>query len=94
MNPIVSLEGRTIVVTGAGQGIGKAIVETAVALGANVVAVDLNGETLGAVAAAQPEGRVLAEAVNACEAGDNKGCPLIDSLSSGGPDRAPGRPNL
>jgi MerR family mercuric resistance operon transcriptional regulator len=38
--------------------------------------------------------RVLAEAVNACEAGDNKGCPLIDSLSSGGPDRAPGRPNL
>jgi 3-oxoacyl-[acyl-carrier protein] reductase len=60
MNPIVSLEGRTIVVTGAGQGIGKAIVETAVALGANVVAVDLNGETLGAVAAAQPEGRVLA----------------------------------
>ena len=60
MNPIVSLEGRTIVVTGAGQGIGKAIVETVVALGGNAVAVDLNGETLQAVVAGQPEGRVLA----------------------------------
>jgi len=60
MKPIVSLEGHTIVVTGAGQGIGKAIVETAVELGANVVAVDLNGETLRAVTTAQPEGRVLA----------------------------------
>lgn len=60
MNPIVSLEGRTIVVTGAGQGIGKAIVETVVALGGNAVAVDLNGDTLNAVAAALPEGRVLA----------------------------------
>ncbi|KQX95819.1 SDR family NAD(P)-dependent oxidoreductase [Variovorax sp. Root473] len=60
MHPIVSLEGRTIVVTGAGQGIGKAIVETVVALGGNAIAVDLNGDTLKAVAAQQPEGRVLA----------------------------------
>ncbi|MDM0066805.1 SDR family NAD(P)-dependent oxidoreductase [Variovorax sp. J31P207] len=60
MNPIVTLEGRTIVVTGAGQGIGKAIVETVVALGGNAIAIDLNGETLGAVAAELPKERVLA----------------------------------
>ena len=48
MDPIVSLQGRTIVVTGAGQGIGKGIVELAIELGANVVAVDLNGQTLDA----------------------------------------------
>ena len=60
MNPIVSLEGRTIVVTGAGQGIGKALVESVIGLGGNVVAVDLNGETLGALASAQPAERVLA----------------------------------
>lgn len=60
MDPIVTLEGRTIVVTGAGQGIGKAIVETVVALGGNAIAIDLNGETLGAVAAELPKERVLA----------------------------------
>ena len=60
MTPIVSLEGRTIVVTGAGQGIGKALVETVIELGGNAVAVDLNAETLGAVVAAQPADRVLA----------------------------------
>ena len=58
--PIVSLEGRTIVVTGAGQGIGKAIAELAIALGANVVAVDLNAQTLHAALAPLPAERVLA----------------------------------
>ena len=37
MDPIVSLAGRTLIVTGAGQGIGKAITELGIALGANVV---------------------------------------------------------
>lgn len=60
MDPIVSLQGRTVVVTGAGQGIGKGLVELAVRLGANVVAVDLNGETLGATLAPLPQERVLA----------------------------------
>ena len=56
---MVSLQGRTIVVTGAAQGIGKATVELAIELGANVVAVDLNGEALGPALAALPAERVM-----------------------------------
>ena len=59
-SPVVSLQGRTIVVTGAGQGIGKAIAELAIALGANIVALDLNGQTLAAALAPLPPERVLA----------------------------------
>lgn len=62
MSQIVSLEGRTIVVTGAAQGIGKAVVELGIELGANVVAVDLNGETLNAALAPLPAERVMAVA--------------------------------
>lgn len=52
MKNIVSLEGRTVVVTGAGQGIGRATVDLARALGANAVAVDLNGDALATYDAA------------------------------------------
>lgn len=48
----MSLEGRTIVVTGAAQGIGRAIAERAVSLGARVALVDLQDEALKAVEAA------------------------------------------
>jgi 3-oxoacyl-[acyl-carrier protein] reductase len=44
-NPM-SLEGRCIVVTGAGQGIGLGIARLALDLGASVAAIDLNAETL------------------------------------------------
>jgi len=60
VDSIVSLEGRTIFVTGAGQGIGKGAVELAIELGANVVGVDLNGESLEAALAPLPRERVLA----------------------------------
>ncbi len=60
MTPIVSLDQRTLVVTGAAQGIGKAIVELAVQLGAHVVAVDLNEQALREALAPLPADRVMA----------------------------------
>ena len=45
LNPM-TMEGRTVLVTGAAQGIGKSIVDLALTLGARVVAVDLNISTL------------------------------------------------
>lgn len=57
-NPM-SLEGRTIIVTGAGQGIGLAISELALDLGANVAGVDLNSDNLQAIAR-RYSGRFLA----------------------------------
>lgn len=53
-NPM-TLAGRTIMVTGAGQGIGLAISELAIELGANVAGVDLNPDTLNAAADKHPE---------------------------------------
>jgi len=48
-NPM-SLQGRTIIITGAGQGIGLGIARLAIELGGNVAAVDLNAEALHAAA--------------------------------------------
>jgi 3-oxoacyl-[acyl-carrier protein] reductase len=52
MQEVMSLEGKTIVVTGAAQGIGAAIANLAVALGARVIGIDLNSDKLNAFAAA------------------------------------------
>ncbi len=60
MEPIVSLAGRTVIVTGAGQGIGQAISELVVGLGGNVVGLDMNAETLHAVYAKLPADRAMA----------------------------------
>jgi 3-oxoacyl-[acyl-carrier protein] reductase len=49
MNNASSLAQRNIIVTGAGQGIGKAVAGTAIGLGARVVGVDLNAAALEAV---------------------------------------------
>ena len=56
---IVSLKGRTVIVTGAAQGIGRATVELVLRLGGNAVALDLNETTLGEAVAALPKGRVM-----------------------------------
>ena len=50
MKSIVDLTGRSVVVTGAGQGIGAAIATLAHELGAQVAIVDTNAETAGALA--------------------------------------------
>ena len=44
LNPM-SLEGKVIIVTGAGQGIGRGVSELACELGARVVAVEMNADT-------------------------------------------------
>ncbi len=59
MQNIVSLQDKTIIVTGAAQGIGQAVATLALELGANVVVVDLNGEAIDAFAA-RHGGRVAA----------------------------------
>ena len=57
-----TLEGRTALVTGAGQGNGRAIAEGLAAAGARVILTDVNAETVDAAARAigdRAEGRVL-----------------------------------
>ncbi|CAN5299584.1 SDR family oxidoreductase [soil metagenome] len=59
------LEGRVILVTGAGGGFGKLTVEKAAAAGARVVCVDINGEAASAVASGIEAAGGSAEAVAA-----------------------------
>lgn len=58
MQDVMSLEGKTVVVTGAAQGIGEAVAKLAIALGGRVIGVDLNGDKLNAFAATT-NGRML-----------------------------------
>jgi 3-oxoacyl-[acyl-carrier protein] reductase len=51
-NHLVSLEGRTIMVTGAGQGIGRAIAELVAKLGGSLALVDMNAQAIEEVVAA------------------------------------------
>jgi 3-oxoacyl-[acyl-carrier protein] reductase len=52
------LEGRTVIVTGAGQGIGEAVVDAAIGAGARVLAADINGEALEKLASRVPAERI------------------------------------
>ena len=56
---ILSLKNRTILVTGAAQGIGLAICRLVIDWGGNAVGVDMNEEVLPAAATSCPDGRFL-----------------------------------
>jgi 3-oxoacyl-[acyl-carrier protein] reductase len=58
-NPM-ALSGRNIVVTGAGQGVGRAVAEHIIRLGGNVTAVERNEATLADLQASAPADRLLA----------------------------------
>ena len=68
MTDLVSLKGRTSVVTGAAQGIGKAITELAIELGGAVVALDLNNDALRAAIESLPSERVMPVVGNVVDA--------------------------
>ncbi len=57
-NPM-TLEGKTIVVTGAGQGIGRAVANTIMKLGGRVVAVDRNQDGLNEFQGEAPADRLI-----------------------------------
>lgn len=67
LNPM-SLEDRTVIVTGAGQGIGLAVARLVVALGGNAVIADMNPATLEGAAATFPADKVLAVEANVADA--------------------------
>src|SRR5262249_30094707 len=56
---MITLRGRVIIVTGAGQGIGRSIAERAVEFGASVVAVDRNAPALETLAQALADAPLL-----------------------------------
>lgn len=68
-NPM-SLAGRTIIVTGAGQGIGRAVADLVVTLGGNAVVADMNPATLAAAEAEFPKGRFLGVEANIADEAD------------------------
>jgi 3-oxoacyl-[acyl-carrier protein] reductase len=65
---VLSLQGRNIVVTGAAQGIGRAIAKLAVQLGGNVVAVDMNADGLATLAEQCGKERVLPQSGSVADA--------------------------
>lgn len=66
MQNMMSLHDRVVIVTGAAQGIGNAVVRAALELGARVAAVDLKEEPLQALAAEFPD-RVSTHVGSVCD---------------------------
>ena len=68
MQTLVTLENKTVIVTGAAQGIGKAVCELVIDLGGNVAAVDLNAQALETALAPLPRERLLLAPGNVVDA--------------------------
>jgi 3-oxoacyl-[acyl-carrier protein] reductase len=68
MTDLVSLKGHTIIVTGAAQGIGKAVSELAIELGGAVVALDMNGDAVRTAMKSLPSERVMPVVGNVVDA--------------------------
>jgi 3-oxoacyl-[acyl-carrier protein] reductase len=66
--PTSDLQGRHVIVTGAGQGIGRAISQLVLDLGGTVTAVDMNDEGINSLAAQSGSDRVLPLAGNVTDA--------------------------
>lgn len=67
MNNPASLEGKVIIVTGAAQGIGKALCDQAALMGAKIVAVDINADGLKSSFADWAQDSVMTFAGNICD---------------------------
>ena len=67
VNPM-SLVGRTVIVTGAGQGIGRAIAGLVIELGGNAVIADMNPATLADVQTIFPQDRIQTAEGNVADA--------------------------
>jgi len=65
-NPM-SLVGRNVIVTGAGQGIGRAVAELVVSLGGNVIVVDMNADLGDGITEALGKDRSSFEAGNVAD---------------------------
>lgn len=68
INPM-TLEGRVVMVTGAGQGIGRAVAELAAELGARIVAIDVKPEGVGELADVLGQDRAAAFVGSVTDAG-------------------------
>jgi len=66
--PGLDLSGRTVIITGAGQGIGRAIAKRVLALGGHVVLVDLNKDAMDNFVSEEGGDRVLALVGNVADA--------------------------
>lgn len=81
-------DGKTVIVTGAASGIGRATASRIVREGGKVVAVDISAEKLEAVAASLPEGLVTAVAADVTKQAD------IERVVAAAGDRIDGLANV